>query len=254
MVFRALESDEAASRLDGYDCDKEIHMKTMAHFACGVALCALTSAIAAPGYAQGNDGSYVNQAPQYSTPAEQQQTRALNQQAANGSPQDSEYEQQSGPPAEEQQQYDSQAQQYDQQQQQYQEQRQRYEADSAQYRANLRAYDRAAYDWSYPAPIVYEYGDDRRLQRLYLIAEPSQQLAHVPIEGPDGRFIGRVRNVETAPDGRPARLEIALNRRVSVWVEPGNFRFDPQDHILLTSMTRDDLWQMPGATVESGPM
>jgi len=222
-------------------------MKTMAHFAGSVALCALTSAIAAPGFAQGNDGSYVTQAPQYSTPAEQQQTRALNQQAANGAPQDSEYGQQSGPPP-------AQQQEYDQQQQQYQEQRQRYEADSAQYRANLRAYDRAAYDWSYPAPIVYEYGDDRRLQRLYLIAEPSQQLAHVPIEGPDGRFIGRVRNVETAPDGRPARLEIALNRRVSVWVEPGNFRFDPQDRILLTNMTRDDLWQMPGATVESGPM
>lgn len=157
----------------------------------------------------------------------------------------------SAPPAQ-QQQYDSQTQQYSQQQQQYQDQRQQYDSDSSRYRDNLRAYDRAMYDWSYPAPVAYEYGERHDLSRLYLIAEPTQQLSHAPVEGPDGRWVGRVRNVETGPDGRPSRVEIALNRRVSVWVQPGDLRFDADNHILFTDMTRADLWQMPGATVESG--
>jgi len=76
-------------------------------------------------------------------------------------------------------------------------------------------------------------------------------LAQAPVEGPDGQWVGKVRNVEIAPDGRPARVEVALNRRVSVWVQPGNLRFDPQDHIVFTSLTRADLWQLPGATYES---
>jgi hypothetical protein len=258
-------------------------MKLMTRLAGSAAICVL--ALAGPALAQSDYGS----GPQYSTPGEQQQTRALNQQATDGTTQSpavlngaapqNGYQQASGqvgpydstpgyygdqtPPSYDQrvnseqqydQQYDQQMQQYDQQQQDYQDQRQRYDNDSARYRADLRAYDNARYEWSYPAPVAYDYGDEHRLERLYLIAEPSQQLAQVPVEGPNGRFVGRVRNVDIAPDGRPLRIEVALNRRVSVWVEPGNFRFDPQYHILMTKLTRDDLWQMPGATVESGPM
>jgi hypothetical protein len=90
--------------------------------------------------------------------------------------------------------------------------------------------------------------------RLDMIAEPSQQLADVPIEGPNGVWVGRIRNVETGPDGRPARIEVALNHRVSVWVSPRSIRFDPRARVGFTNMTREDLWQMPGATVESNPM
>jgi hypothetical protein len=153
-----------------------------------------------------------------------------------------------------QQQYDEQSQQYQAQQQQYQDQRQNYEKERGNYYAKLRAYDEARYDWEYPHVVVYHYGDTYGLQRLYLIAEPSQQLANAPIEDPSGHWVGRVRNVDIGPDGRPARIEVALNRRVSVWVQPGDFRFDPDDHVLYTNLTREDLWDMPGATVESGPM
>ena len=55
------------------------------------------------------------------------------------------------------------------------------------------------------------------------------------------------------PDGRPARIEIALNRRVSVWVRPGDLRFDPEYRMLYTDLSREDLWNMPGATIASGP-
>ena len=271
-------------------------MKITTRLRGSAAVCALAgalafasvSAVAQP--AQGYDNG-----PQYSTPAEQQQTEQLNQQATDGTTQppavlngqpgsEGPYAQQQaqyggnpgygaqpqqdeggpyGPqpqpyqgaaPSAQQQQYDAQMQQYGQQQQQYQDQRQRYSSDAAQYRGNLRAYDRTMYDWSYPAPIGYEYGDNHGLRRLYLIADPSQQLSQMPVEGPNGAWVGRVRNVEIAPDGRAGRVEIALNRRVSVWVQPSDLRFDAEDHVVFTDLSREDLWRMPGATVESGPM
>jgi hypothetical protein len=87
-----------------------------------------------------------------------------------------------------------------------------------------------------------------------LIAEPTQQRFQAPIEGPNGVWVGRVRNIETAYDGRPGRVEVALNHRVSVWVAPDDLRYDPVNHIVYTDLTRDQLWQLPGATVESSPM
>ena len=201
---------------------------------------------------------------QESTPAERAQTQQLNMQAAEGTTQS---------PAElngeaatsrqmaqtDQDQYQDQQQQYDEQQQQYQDRQQRYEDQRAQYRAqrqqyvrDLRRYDLVTYEWTdYPRVYVYRY-DGPQLRRLYLLADPTHQLANVPIEGPSGRFIGKVRNVSTDVDGRPHRIEVALNRVVSVSVSPNHFRFDPDARILFTDLTRDDLWDMPGGTVESG--
>lgn len=117
---------------------------------------------------------------------------------------------------------------------------------------DVRQYDVVRYDWTdYPHVYVYRYTAPN-LQRLYLIADPTHQLVQVPIEGPGGRFVGKVRNVETGVDGRPQRVEVALNRVVSVWVSPAHFRFDPDARVLFTDVTHDQLWTMPGATVESG--
>ncbi len=143
-------------------------------------------------------------------------------------------------------------QQYQDQQQQYQDQQQQYEDQKAHYRHELRWYDQARWNYDYPHAFAYEY-DEPRLMRLYLMSEPSQQLADAPVEGPGGQWVGRVRNVETAPDGRAARVEIALNHRVSVWVDPRDLRFDPDEHVVYTDLTRHALWELPGATVESGP-
>lgn len=157
------------------------------------------------------------------------------------------------PPPANQQQYNQEMQQYQNQQQDYQNQRQNYDVQRDRYEHNIRWYDQSRWAYAYPSPVVYEY-DAPHLMRLDMIAEPSQQLADVPIEGPNGVWVGRIRNVETGPDGRPARIEVALNHRVSVWVNPRRFRFDPNGRIAFTNMTRQDLWQMPGATVESYPM
>lgn len=150
-------------------------------------------------------------------------------------------------------QYGAQQQQYQEQMQQYQDQQQRYRYDHNQYVQNLEAYDLAQYAWTYPQPFTYHYGDAYGLQPLYLLAEPTQQLSQIPVEGPGGSWVGRVRNVQIAPDGRPWRIEIALNRRVSVWVQPGDLRFDPNERVLYTDLTRGQLWNMPGATIESAP-
>ena len=144
-------------------------------------------------------------------------------------------------------------QQYQDQQQQYQTQQQQYQDQKRTYDRNVRQYDQARWNYvDYPHAYAYEYGDSPRLMRIYMIAEPSQQLAHAPVEGPSGMWVGRVRNVETGPDGTPSRIEVSLNRRVSVWVSPGHLRFDPEDHTVFTDLTRDELWDMPGATIESG--
>ncbi len=156
-------------------------------------------------------------------------------------------------PNEDQQTYQQQMQQYQDQQQDYQDQRSQYESDQHRYRHNLSWYDQARWNYDYPHAYAYEF-DEPRLQRLYLIAEPSQQLSNAPVEGPNGVWVGRVRNIETGPDGRPARVEVALNRRVSVWVRPGDLRFDPRERVVYTDLTRHALWEMPGATVESGPL
>ncbi len=235
-------------------------------------------------------GSQVNP-PQYSSPAAKQETKQLNKQGVDGTPVSPAVlngqapaaqttPQQSGyvgpapeqaPPqttpqasiaapmklaqADPQQQYQDQQQQYQSQQQQYQDQQEQYQDQKQRYDRNIRRYDQARWNYvDYPRAYAYAYDDGPRLRRLYLIAEPSHQLANAPVEGPSGVWVGRIRNVETGPDGRPSRVEIALNRRVSVWISPGDLRFDADDHVAFTDLTRDQLWDMPGATVESGPM
>lgn len=197
-------------------------------------------------------GPYGSQQMQYTQPPNQYPNNPEGDTPANQGrqPYYSSQTQYSGPPS----QYDAQQQQYQGQMQQYRDQQQRYSNDRARYMRNLRDYDIAQYEWSYPAPYVYHYGSGYGLRPLYLIAEPSQQLSQAPVEGPGGRWVGRVRNVEIGPDGRPVRVEVALNRRVSVWVSPGDLRFDPAEGILYTDLSRGELWGMPGATIESGPL
>ncbi|MGH6889443.1 MAG: hypothetical protein ACREHF_09625 [Rhizomicrobium sp.] len=218
----------------------------------GAAVVALSTACFAQDYGYSRYGN----GPPQSTPAEMQQTQQLNQQSLNGTNQGDESgpaSEETGPPPQ-QSQYHEQDQRYQNQMQQYRGQQAQYRYQRERYAQDVRDYDLAQYAWRYPAPFVYRYGEEYGLQPLYLMAEPSQQLWQVPVEAPGGRWVGRVRNVETAPDGRPQRVEIALNRRVSVWVRPGDLRFDPSEGILYTDLDRGQLWTMPGATVESAPL
>jgi hypothetical protein len=216
-------------------------MKTRTYILGGVA--ALALAAAGPSFAQvsHDTGTPNDTGPQYSTPAEHAQTEQLNGQAA-----------QTGAAVDAQ--NSAQQTQYQQQQEQYQRNQDHYQHQRAQYEHDIHHYDEARFYFTdYPHPFPYRY-EGANLRRLYLIAEPSQQLANAPVEGPDGQWVGRVRNVETGVDGRPSRVEVALNRRVSVWVQPGDLRFDAEDHVVFTDLSRADLWDMPGAAYGSAPM
>jgi hypothetical protein len=230
---------------------KSMSSRSMILGSAGLSLAAILLAMQ-PGFAQ-----YAGNPPQESTPAERAQTQQLNAQNAQGTDQspaalngEAPMQAQSEPSGA-QQQYDAQRAQYEQDQQNYQDQQDRYRAQRHQYVRDLRRYDLARYEWTdYPRVYVYAYGD-HRVRSLDLIADPTHQLASLPVEGPSGRFVGKIRNVELNPSGRPLRVEVALNRAVSVWVSPGHLRFDPDNQVVYTDLDRDRLWTMPPATVES---
>lgn len=203
-------------------------------------------AFAPPGIAQ----AAASANSQDSTPAEQAQTQQLNEQEAADTTQSPAVL--SGEAGSQRVVVQSDPDPYQDQQERYEDQRAQYRAQRYQYVRDLRRYDLATYEWTdYPNVDVYRY-EGPELRRLYLIADPTHQLAQVPIEGPSGRFIGKVRNIQTDVDGRPLRVEVALNRMVSVMVKPDHFRFDPESRVLFTDMTRDELWSMPEGTIESG--
>lgn len=208
----------------------------------GVASVALAVGFSAPGF--GQDGGNP---PQYSTPAGRAQTQQLNQQSVSGttaSP--AALNGEGGQPDEPSAVNQQNQQQYQAQQAQYHQDMERYRAQHRRYMRDIHHYDEARFYFTdYPHAYPYRY-DDARLRRLYLIAEPSQQLYNAPVEGPNGEWVGRVRNVEAGVDGRPLHVEIALNHRVSVWVNPGDLRFDADARIVFTDLTRADLWNMPG--------
>jgi hypothetical protein len=194
---------------------------------CSVASLALAGALFAnsPSSAQGNPDNETG--PQYSTPAEKAQTQQLNQQNAGGAV----------APADQAQ--------YDQQQQQYQDQQAQYHAEHRTYERNIHRYDEARYYFTdYPHSFPYRY---KELRSLTLVSNAHERLADLPIEGPDGRFVGRERSVDVGFDGETRRVEVALNRRVSVWVDVADLRYDPENRVLYTDLTRTDLWNMPGS-------
>lgn len=202
----------------------------------GVASIALLGAT--PSFAQ-----HAANPPQVSTPAEQQQTQQLNQQNTDGtneSPSAVNGEAARGTPSQS-------AIQYDQQQQQYQNQQDSYHAQRAQYDHDLRRYDVAQYAWTnYPdRPYSYRF---REAGLVSVDALDRRELSYTPVEGPDGRWVGRVRSVQMSPDGTP-RIEIALNRHVSVFVHSANLLYDRRDRVIFTDLTRDQLWSMPGEDV-----
>jgi len=226
--------------------------------------------------------------PQYSSPAEKEQTRELNMQALNGTtappaalngeqsgeqsgeqqvaqdepppPPDTQAppaQDQAAPPPDDQsapQQSDAQ-QRYRQQLDQYNNQRAEYESRRSDYDRELRKYDRREYAFEdYPAhAYAYRYdADDDYGRALDRLSDPEAVLYKKPIESPSGEWVGRVREVVLAPDGRPERIEVALNRRVSVWASPDHFRYDRADGVVMTDLSRDELWGITDATVDYG--
>jgi hypothetical protein len=204
-------------------------MKTLALGSAAMALaCAMTVPVLAD--PQAGNPYTVN-----STPAEMQQTQTLNAQAEQAAMQSTDASSANDA------QYQAQQDQYARDQQAYQGQLDQYHYDKGRYDTWHQRYD--AMRWGDPAPFHVSYTDEK-LRRLYLIAEPAHQLAFALVVGPEGTYVGKVRNVDTAVDGRPLRVQIALDDTHAAWVHPGSLRFDAEDHIVVTDLTRADLWRM----------
>lgn len=197
-------------------------------------------------FAQSN---YYNTNP---TPQEQQQTQQLNGQAQdNAAPVDASAKVVDN---DDQQKYEAQMEQYRARERKYWESQRQFEKQRDSYAMQSSNYDitadqllanRAWYDAHHYARFVaYPDYPEPRLQALYLIAEPSQQMAHAPVVDYDGYKVGEVRNVETAVDGRPARVQIALMDHRFVWVMPGDLRFDPEQHAIYSDLPAQRLWEL----------
>jgi hypothetical protein len=58
----------------------------------------------------------------------------------------------------------------------------------------------------------------------------------------DGLMLGEIRDVERAPDGRVARVEIALHNNRATWIHADNLRYDGVDHTFFTDIPADTLY------------
>jgi hypothetical protein len=181
----------------------------------------------------------------HSTPQERAQTEMLNRDAQGGSV----------PPAV-QSTYQQQLEEYQQQKQEYRRQRAHYEMQRDRYEAQRDRYSaqRAAFyaeisgdPWAVPAVAPPAYPDEAGLIAIHAIAAPETELERAPLVDGEGHWVGRVRTVETAYDGRARRIGIYLYRdHRTVWLHPRELRYDSGDGVLFTLLDYNDLRQMPG--------
>jgi hypothetical protein len=181
-----------------------------------------------------------------STPAEKAQTQDLNTGAQQGAMSDA--------AASDAAQLDYQAklQTFEQQQNTYQQQRAHYDNEKARYDAN-RAVWRHRYDTAHWGARSY-YGvryEDSHLVRLSTLADPQYQLAFALVVGREGNWIGKINDVDSNWGGHPERVQIAISDTKAVWVDPKELRYDLDEHVVVTNLTRDQLRAMPNSRVQS---
>lgn len=183
---------------------------------------------------------------QNSTPAEKAQTQELNagqQQDATGS---------AVTDAAAKDEYQQKLQIFEQQQQTYQQQRAHYDNETARYDANHAVW-RHRYDsahWGERSYYGVSYGDSH-LVRLSTLADPEHQLAFALVVGPEGNWIGKINDVDSNWGGHPERVQIAISDSRAVWVNPSDLRYDLDEHIVITKLTRGQLAQMPNTRLQS---
>jgi hypothetical protein len=186
------------------------------------------------------------------TPQEQQQTQTLNQKAQDdAAPKDASAK---VVDTDDQQKYQAQMEQYRASERKYWESQEQFEKQRDAYAMQSKNFDittdqllanRAWYDaHHYRLFVAYPEYPETRLQMLPLIVDPAHRMAHAPVVDYDGYEIGYVRNVETAVDGRPARVQIALDDHRFVWVMSDDLRFDPDQHAVYSDLPAQRLWEL----------
>lgn len=183
---------------------------------------------AAAAFAAGDDPYTHN-----STPQEQAQTQQLNAQA-----QDQAVTQDAQSDADQATQVQS--------QQQYQDSQAQYQESQAQYQADLQYYRdrRAEYNYDRRHPETwwrYRY-EHASLQRFYDI--PRSELVDLRVLRNDGFRVGLVRDIDRGEDGRVMRVKLVLRNGDSAWVPARDLRYDPEDRLVFTDLTIDEIYAM----------
>ncbi|HVZ90170.1 MAG TPA: hypothetical protein VG843_00855 [Rhizomicrobium sp.] len=123
-----------------------------------------------------------------------------------------------------------------QEQQRYDKARARYAAENARYRQ-----ERAQYDDERPAAWWRARYERATLDDFYAV--PSEALIDLEVVRDDGRSLGRITGVDRR-DGRIDRVKIVLADGERAWADADELRYDPQDGILFTDLSRSDLREM----------
>ena len=115
--------------------------------------------------------------------------------------------------------------------------------------------DRPPLDYhNYPGPVPYRFSDPS-LIRADFVWDSAQQLVAAPVEGPDGRWVGRIRAIQPGPDGAHAdRINIVLSADASIWVKAWRIHYDTDAHVAFSNFTQEESWRMRGARDDTDPM
>ena len=92
---------------------------------------------------------------------------------------------------------------------------------------------------------------DSHLVRLSTLTDPQHQLAFALVVGPEGNWVGKINDVDSTWGGHPERVQILISDSRAVWVDPSDLRYDLDEHIVVTKLTRDQLGRMPNSRLQS---
>lgn len=116
--------------------------------------------------------------------------------------------------------------------------RARYATESARYRV-----ERAQYDDDRLRPAEWWRARYERATLDDFHAAPSDALIDLEVVRDDGLSVGHVTGVDRR-DGRIDRVKIVLADGERAWVDADELRYDPDDGILFTDLSRSDLREM----------
>jgi len=129
---------------------------------------------------------------------------------------------------------------------QYQRQQDQYQDDQARYQAQKERYldERAEYnfDRSHPLSWWHERYERATLNHFYDI--PRGELVDLRVMRDDGFTLGRIRDVERAPDGRVVAVRIVFRNGDRAWVKARDLRYDVDERIVFTDLSYPEIREL----------
>ena len=193
--------------------------------------------IASPVFAQGARVDANGMPTAHSTPAEQAQTAAINNQVAAGNAaadaqadtNNAQYQAQQQAYQSQQQQYRNQLEQNHQQQEQYRDRTAAYESLRTRFAVERAAYHRGIWPERYAKWVIVERDASMIGERVELIS---------------GNRVGTVIDTAHMPNGNVSALLVRLDNDKIVWIDSADVRYNRADGIVMTNLDASDLHHM----------